>query len=102
MIDSVKLISAYGTASLLAIGGMIVLIVAWLQPIDGSNPRDLAILFGVVSAVIGQCTGFLFNQEVAKSATRAAQLSSATGASTTAAATQAANDAASTQTSSGT
>ncbi len=79
MIDSVKLISAYGTASLLAIGGMVVLIVAWLQPIDSSNPRDLAILFGVVSAVIGQCTGFLFNQEVAKSATRAAQASSAAG-----------------------
>ena len=77
MIDTIKLASSYGTAAVLAIGGTVMLFVAWLQPIDPQNPRDLAILFGVLGGIIGSSTGFLWNQEAAKSATRAAQASAA-------------------------
>jgi uncharacterized membrane protein YadS len=81
--DLIKLWFTYATATILIIGGTLILFVAWLQPIDSTNPRDLAILFGVVGAEIGGATAFMFNAESAKSATRAAQSSTASGAAIT-------------------
>jgi hypothetical protein len=81
--DLIKLWFTYATATILILGGTLILFIAWLQPIDSQNPKDLAILFGVVGASIGGASSFMFNAESAKSATRAAQSSAATGAAIT-------------------
>jgi hypothetical protein len=53
---------------------------AWVQPItEGSNPRDLAIIFGVFTGVIGVTGTFLFVQESASRASRASERANAAG-----------------------
>jgi hypothetical protein len=81
--DLIKLWFTYSTATILSIGSLLLAVLAWLQPIDAQNPRDLAILFGLFGTIIGSSTGFLFNAEASKSATRAAQSSAAGGAAIT-------------------
>jgi hypothetical protein len=45
----------------------------------GSNPRDLAIIFGVFTGVIGVTGTFLFVQESASRASRASERANAAG-----------------------
>jgi hypothetical protein len=49
---------------------------------EGSNPRDLAIIFGVFTGVIGVTGTFLFVQESASRASRASERANAAGVTT--------------------
>lgn len=74
--DTLKLLFTYLTAAALAIGGVVLAFLAWMAaPVD--PPRDLSILFGVLGLVIGASTTFLFGQESATRATRAANSTAA-------------------------
>jgi hypothetical protein len=54
---------------------------AWVQPIpvDPVQARDLAIIFGVFTGVIGVTGTFLFNTESASRASRASERANAAG-----------------------
>jgi hypothetical protein len=60
-------------AGLLALISLILAFVAWLQPVDPNNPRELALIFGFLGTAFGSSTGYLFAQESANRASRAAE-----------------------------
>ena len=71
--DTIKLLVTYLTAAALAVGGVVIAAWAWAQPIDSANPRDLALIYGLLGTVIGGSTAFLFGSEQATRASRASE-----------------------------
>jgi hypothetical protein len=59
-------------AAILAIGALALAYIAWLQPIDPANPKDLALLFGFLGTAFGGSATWLFSQETASRASHAA------------------------------
>ncbi len=76
MTDSVKLWFTYALASVVIIGGAIMLYLIRLDPPD-SGSQNLSLL---LAGFIGAAITFVFGRETATQATRAAQSSSASGA----------------------
>jgi cell division septation protein DedD len=60
-------------AAILAIGALALAYIAWLQPIDPQNPKDLALLFGFLGTAFGGSATWLFSQETASRASRGDQ-----------------------------
>lgn len=79
MIDTIKGTITYLTAGLAILVSIFIAVYAWSQPIPEGGGRDIAILFGFLGLIVGSAVQFMFNQESATRATRAAQ-SSARGA----------------------
>src|SRR3954471_11646528 len=71
--DTIKMLFTYLTASLLALGSIVLAYLAWSQPLDANNPRDLALIFGLLGTAFGASAGFLFNAESATRASRASE-----------------------------
>jgi len=75
MTDTLKLIFTYGIATIIIVGGGLILYLTRLDPPE-SNSQNLSLLF---AGFIGAAVTFVFNRESATQATRAAQSSSAAG-----------------------
>jgi hypothetical protein len=67
------------TAAVLAVGAPAMAAWAWIQPIDPENPRDLAIIFGLIGIAFGAASAWLFGAESASRATHAAERSFTSG-----------------------
>lgn len=76
MSDSIKLWFTYVLASVVIIGGAIMLYLIRLDPPESSSQNLSLLLAGFIGAAIT----FVFGRETATQATRAAQSSSASGA----------------------
>lgn len=74
--DTVKLWFTYAIATIVIVGGGLMLYATRLDPPE-SNSQNLSLL---LSGFIGAAIGFVFNRESATQATRAAQASSDQGA----------------------
>lgn len=70
--DTVKLYAATMTAVVMAIGGSLLLVFVWMQPGEGKEG-----VMALLAGFIGFAIQFLFGQETATRATRAAQSSAA-------------------------
>lgn len=69
-------------AAVLCLLSLLLAVWAWAQPIDATNPRDLAVLFGLFGTVFGAASGWLFGTESAARASHAAERSFSSGAIT--------------------
>ncbi len=77
MSDNIKLGFTYTIATVVIVGGGLMLYAIRLDPSD-SNSQNLSLL---IAGFIGAAVTFVFGRETATQATRAAQSSSAAGAS---------------------
>jgi hypothetical protein len=78
MTDTIKLLLSHGTAAVLALGSLALAVWTWAQPpVEG---RDLALVYGILGGAFGAATTFLFNQESALRASRAAETAHVAGA----------------------
>lgn len=64
--DTIKLLASTGTAVVMVIGGSLLLVYVWLQPVEGGKEGILALLAGF----IGFAVQFLFASENRTSAVR--------------------------------
>jgi len=78
MVDTIKLLFTYIIATIVIVGGGLMLYATRLDPPE-SNSQNLSLL---LSGFIGAAITFVFNRESATQATRAAQSSSDQGAAT--------------------
>lgn len=74
--DTIKLLFTYVIASVVIVGGGLMLYAMRLDPPE-SNSANLSLL---LAGFIGAAIAYVFNRETATQATRAAQSSSASGA----------------------
>jgi len=77
MIDTIRGLITYATAAAAIIISMVMAFIAWSSPIPADGGRDIAVLFGFLGAITGAAVTFLFLQETATRASRAADRTAA-------------------------
>jgi hypothetical protein len=60
-------------AAVLSIGSLVGLVFVWMQPVDETAPRELALIFGALTGAFSSASTYLFMQEAASRATHATE-----------------------------